>query len=197
MYYLVEYYEEIQKGNIVVGEELKSVLKGLIADLKNERYIFDEKPGELRIEFIETFCKHTKSPYNGQPFLLELWEKAFLQVAYGFKFRESGLRRFNEALLLIARKNGKTTFVAGIDLAEFFLSRGGVDIVCASNTNDQASILFEEINNMREQSKALSKENRSKKNIFYICSPRNKNKIKKLSAQSRNLDGYNISYGYI
>ena len=131
------------------------------------------------------------------PFILELWEKAFLQTAYGFKYASTGLRRFNEIVLLIARKNGKTTFVAGIDLAEFFLSRGGVDIVCASNTNDQASILFEEINNMREHSKALSKPKRSRKNIFYIYSPKSKNKIKKLSGQSRNLDGFNIEVGCI
>ena len=97
----------------------------------------------------------------------------------------------------MARKNWKTTLVAGIDLAEFFLSRGGVDIVCASNTSDQASILFEEINNMREGSKALSSEKRSKKNILYIYSPKTKNKIKKLSAQSRNKDGYNIEVGCI
>ena len=197
MNYLIEYYNEINKGTIVVGKELKIVLDGLIKDLDNPRYVFDEEPGNLRILFIEKFCKHTKSPFNGKPFILELWEKAMLQVAYGFKMADTGLRRFTEVILLIARKNGKTTFVAGIDLAEFFLSRGGVDIVCASNTNDQASILFEEINNMREQSKALSKPHRSRKNIFYIYSPKTKNKIKKLSGQSRNLDGFNIEVGCI
>lgn len=195
--YLLEYYGEIKAGNIIVGAELLTTIEGLIKDLDNPRYIYDVKPGHLRIEFIEKFCKHTKSPFNGKPFILELWEKAILEVAYGFKMADTGLRRFNEVILLIARKNGKTTFVAGIDLAEFFLSRGGVDIVCASNTNDQASILFEEINNMREQSKALSKPHRSRKNIFYIYSPKTKNKIKKLSAQSRNLDGYNIEVGCI
>lgn len=197
MNYLVEYYNEIKKGQIIVGNELMTVIEGLVKDLEDHRYIFDENPGNLRIQFIEKFCKHTKSPFNGMPFILELWEKALLQVSYGFKMRDTGLRRFNEVILLIGRKNGKTTFVAGIDLAEFFLSSGGVDIVCASNTNDQASILFEEINNMREQSKALSKPKRSKKNIFYIYSPKSKNKIKKLSAQSRNLDGYNIEVGCI
>jgi phage terminase large subunit-like protein len=197
MNYLVEYYNEIENGNIIVGEELKTEIDQLIEDLENQLYIFDEKPGQLRIDFIETFCKHTKSPFNGMPFILELWEKAILQTAYGFKMADSGLRRFNEVILLIARKNGKTTFVAGIDLAEFFLSRGGVDIVCASNTTEQANILFEEINNMREQSPALSKETRSKKNIYHIYSPKTKNKIKKLSAQSRNKDGYNIEVGCI
>jgi len=197
MNYLLEYYREIKEGKIPVGQELKATLDKLIKDLDDPRYIFDEKAGNIRIQFIETFCKHTKSPFNGEPFILELWEKAILQTAYGFKEKATGLRRFNEVVLLVARKNGKTTFIAGIDLAEFFLSKGGVDIVCASNTNDQASILYEEINNMRESSKALRSEKRSKKNIFYIYSPKTKNKIKKLSAQSRNKDGYNIEVGCI
>src|SRR5690554_6676608 len=87
------------KGNIVVGKELFTVIQSLINDMDNPRYIFDEKPGNIRIEFIETFCKHTKSPFNGQPFLLELWEKAVLQAAYGFKMADTNLRRFNEVLL--------------------------------------------------------------------------------------------------
>ena len=197
MNYLIEYHNEIENGNIIVGVELQTALDQLIEDLDDPLYYFDEKPGQLRIDFIETFCKHTKSPFNGLRFKLELWEKAILQTAYGFKMSDSRLRRFNEVILLIARKNGKTTFVAGIDLAEFFLSSGGVDIVCASNTTEQANILFEEINNMREQSPSLSKEIRSKKNIYHIYSPKTKNKIKKLSAQSRNKDGYNIEVGCI
>jgi phage terminase large subunit-like protein len=115
---------------------------------------------------------------------------------------ETKLRRFNEVILLIARKNGKTTFIAGIDLAEFFLSKG-VDIVCASNTSEQANILFDEINNMREASPTLEK--RTSKNIFCIKfgkkndkrSSLNKSKIKKMSAQSKNKDGYNIEVGCI
>ncbi|HPL55685.1 MAG TPA: terminase large subunit [Bacilli bacterium] len=197
MNYLVEYYNQVLEGKILVGQELRTTLDKLIKDMDDPRYIFDVKPGNIRIQFIETFCKHTKSPFNGEPFILELWEKAILQTAYGFKERTTGFRRFNEVVLLVARKNGKTTFIAGIDLAEFFLAKGGVDIVCASNTNDQASILYEEINNMREGSKALRNEKRSKKNIFYIYSPKSKNKIKKLSAQSRNKDGYNIEVGCI
>ncbi|HHX70435.1 MAG TPA: hypothetical protein GX708_20575 [Gallicola sp.] len=73
------------------------------------------------------------------PFILELWEKEVLEVACEFKMADTNLRRFKEVLLLIARKNGKTTFIAAIDLAEFFLSRGGVDIVCASNTTEQTT----------------------------------------------------------
>ena len=73
MNYLKQYYDEIELGKIKVGNELKAVLDSLISDLDNPKYFFDEKPGDLRINFIETFCKHTKSPFNGQPFVLELW----------------------------------------------------------------------------------------------------------------------------
>jgi len=83
-----------------------------------------------------------KGPFNGEPlYFRNFGKKQFSQVAYGFKMADTNLRRFNEVLLLIARKNGKTTFIAGIDLAEFFLSKGGVDIVCASNTTEQAEHL--------------------------------------------------------
>ena len=200
--WFLEYYGKAKSGEILVGKELMKTLERLHDDLSNPRYTFDLRPGSIRIDFIETFCKHTKSPFTGMPFKLTLWEKAFLQVSYGFKMADTKLRRFNEVILLIARKNGKTTFIAGIDLAEFFLSRG-VDIVCASNTSEQANILFDEINNMREASPTLEK--RTSKNIFCIKfgkkndkrSSLNKSKIKKMSAQSKNKDGYNIEVGCI
>ena len=50
--YLIEYYEEISKGNILVGEDLKKVLDNLIKDLDDPRYFYDEEPGNLRIQFI-------------------------------------------------------------------------------------------------------------------------------------------------
>ena len=80
MNYLLEYYREIKEGKIPVGQELKATLDKLIKDLDDPRYTFDEKAGNIRIQFIETFCKHTKSPFNGEPFILELWEKAILQT---------------------------------------------------------------------------------------------------------------------
>ena len=80
--YFLEYYEKVKNGEILVGKELMKTLDNLYKDLANPRYFFDLKPGSIRIDFIETFCKHTKSPFTGLPFKLTLWEKAFLQVSY-------------------------------------------------------------------------------------------------------------------
>jgi phage terminase large subunit-like protein len=87
MNYLLEYYSLILNGKIIIGKELRTQLDKLVKDLDNPKYIFDSVSGETRIRFIETFCKHTKSPFNGKPFILELWEKALIQSAYGFKCR--------------------------------------------------------------------------------------------------------------
>ena len=79
-----------------------------------------------------------------------------MEAIYGFKIydEESGqwIRRFTDVLLLIARKNGKSSMAAAIALCEFFVGDLGTNVMCASNSYDQATILFDECSNMREQS---------------------------------------------
>lgn len=193
--WLEEYYNKIQNGEIIAGIEIKTALNKLMEDLKNPKYVYETKDAEKRIYFIEHYCKHTKSPFYGKQFYLELWEKAMIEVAYSFKFTKTGLRRFKEVLLLIARKNGKTTLIAAILLAEFFCGKGGTDIICASNTNEQASIVFEEMQNMISLNSKLKK--RVSMSIRRIQHKKNKNKVKKLSGQSKNKDGFNIEVGCI
>ncbi len=193
--WLEEYYNKINNEEIIAGMEIKIVLNRLMNDLKNPKYVYETKDADKRIYFIEHFCRHTKSPFYGKPFKLELWEKAMIEVAYSFKFTKTGLRRFREVLLLIARKNGKTTLIAAILLAEFFCGKGGTDVVCASNTTDQASIVFEEMQNMISLNPKLEK--RVYMSIRRIQHKKNKNKVKKLSGQTKNKDGYNIEVGCI
>ena len=42
MNYLLEYVSEIDKGNIIVGQDLRTTLDRLIKDLDNPKFIFDE-----------------------------------------------------------------------------------------------------------------------------------------------------------
>ena len=193
--WLEEYYNKIQSGEIIAGIEIKIALTRLMQDLKNPKYAYETKDADKRIYFIEHYCRHTKSPFYGKPFILELWEKAMIEAAYSFKYTDTGFRRFKEVFLLIARKNGKTTLIAAILLAEFFCGKGGTDVVCASNTTDQASIVFEEMQNMISQNPKLEK--RVYMSMRRIQHKKNKNKVKKLSGQTKNKDGYNIEVGCI
>lgn len=189
--WFLEYYDEIVKENIVVGRELRKQLENLIEDLSNEKYIYDNSDAELRIEFIETFVKHTKSPFNGEPFILELWEKAVLEVFYSFKYAETKLRRFKKLVLLIGRKNGKSTFCAAISFAEFLVGDSGSDIVCSSNDDAQANLIFNEIANMRQKFDAKSKY--THKNLKGIFNKLNDSTITKLSEKTQNKEGRNIN----
>lgn len=201
--YLIQYHEAIKNGEIIAGQEMMQQLNNLVEDLRNPAFVYDTSDALDRIDFIETFCKHTKSPFYGQPFILELWEKAFIEAFYSFKWSDSGyedyygekptkkqLRRFKKAILLIARKNGKSTLCAALSLTEMMCGTGGNDIVCSSNDDAQATIIFDEVNNMREQ---FDKKNRrTHKNMKGIFNLRNKSKIFKISDRTLNKEGRNI-----
>jgi phage terminase large subunit-like protein len=193
--YLLEYYGKIKSGEIVAGRELIQQLENLIEDLDNPEYIYDTSGAEFRIGFIERFCKHTKSPFYGLPFKLELWEKALIEAFYSFKWADTGLRRFKKVILLIARKNGKSTLCAALALTEFMCGGGGIDIVCSSNDDAQADIIFQEVNNMRERFDPKGK--RTHKNLTGIYNLKNKSTIKKLSDRTRNKEGRNIDVGIL
>lgn len=201
--YLLQYKQAIDRGEIIVGRELYQLLENLIDDLDNPAYIYDTSDAEFRIMFIEKFCKHTKSPFYGKPFILELWERAFIEVFYSFKWSDDGyrnyygedppkpkLRRFKKAILLIARKNGKSTLCAALCLTELMVGTGGNDIVCSSNDDSQADLIFLETNNMREQFDPKGK--RTHKNLRGIFNLKNKSKIFKISDKTRNKEGRNI-----
>ena len=151
MTYLEEYVQAIQNGDQLVGQELLNTLEKLIQETQDPRYRYEPKRAKKRIAFIERFCKHTKSPFHGKPFILELWEKAFIEVIYSFIRVSTNKRRFKRVILLISRKNGKSTLTAALAFTELMMGSGGSDIVCSSNDDAQASIIFLEIGAMREK----------------------------------------------
>ena len=196
--YLVEYRERIRSGEIIAGRELKKELSKLVADLNDERYQYDTTEAHLRIEFMENLCLQSKKPFYMQPMKLLLWEKAFIEVIYSFKkySDECGrwIRRFQDIMLLIARKNGKTTLLAADAHTDLRIGDGGQDIVCASNDDKQASLLWNECDGMRKRIDPKGKW--THKNMSEIKNLTNDTKIFKLSSKTQNKDGRNIDKTY-
>ncbi|MDD3157677.1 terminase TerL endonuclease subunit [Anaeromusa sp.] len=210
--FLLEYYERCSAGEIVVGRELMQCLENLLEDLQDEQYRFDMLEPHKRIKFIETQCKHSISPFAGKPFLLELWEKALIEATYGFQIFDDELqrwiRRFTEILLLIGRKNGKSSLCAALGNCEFFCGPVGTNILCSSNDYEQSAIVFDEINNMREESRSLDRVSRKNIKGIFMGNPKqkkkkgkfsyqNKAKIKKLSAKTGAKEGKNIDFAIV
>lgn len=199
MSFLLDYRSAIRSGEIKTGMDMVQELDRLIEDLDSPEYIYDTHDAYIRIDFIEHCIKLTKSPYYGKPMELLLWQKAFIEVFYSFKIRsvDSGawVDRFQESLLLIARKNGKSELIAAMQLTELILGREGSDIVCSGMDDGTADLAYQAIDTMRLMIDPKQVDTwRNQKGIKCLV---NGSHIYKLSASTRQREGRNIDYAGI
>lgn len=193
--YLLEYHARIETGEIIVGRELWQELNNLREDLLSDAYIYNTDDAKLRMNFMENCVRLTKSPYYNKPMVLMLWQKAFIEAVYSFKMSDTTLRRFKKIILLIARKNTKSETCSALGLSEFFLGNAGSDIVCSSNDDNQASIIYDAIDTMRLLIDPDQVD--SKRNQRFILNKANNSKIFKLSDRTRNKEGRNIDVAFL
>lgn len=193
--YLEEYHQQIMSGEIIAGYELKDELNKLMEEMQDERYVYDCTDADLRMDFMENCVRLTKSPFYGQPMKLMLWQKAFISASYGFKMADDLTDRFRRILLLIARKNTKSETCSGLALTELITGNDGSDIVCSSNDDNQANILYEAINTMRLMIDPNQKD--TWKNQQHIRCKFNGSKVFKLSDRTRNKEGRNIDFAIV
>lgn len=206
--WLLEYIARCKSGEMVIGHELMLQLDILLEHFKDPDIKVEFEEAHRRIKFIETKCKHSEAPFAGKPFILGLFQKAFIEAIYIFKIYDDELGRWvrlhQDVLFLVARKCGKTPLVSAICLAEFFCGPMGLKILCSSNDYEQADLMFQAINAMREESPALEKVTRKNiKGIFFgnpkkpkksgKFSYRNKGNIRKISAKTGAKEGRNIA----
>lgn len=195
MNYLQQYYNLIQNGEVIAGYWIKKAVENLINDINNPDFIYDTKHAHKRIKFMQTLALQGKAPYYCKPMELMPWQLAFWESLYSFKMADTGLLRFTESILEIARKNGKSTMLAADGLYDLFVGEGGADICCASNDDRQAKLIFEEIAGMRQRldpKKAVTRQNMARlynnfKNVTVF----------RLSSKTQNKDGFNISKTYL
>lgn len=209
MSYIEEYYEWIKANPTKVCKKVRLVYEKLVDDIKNPKtvsffnkltdeeethtYVFDEKKALRPIHFIERYCKQSKGKWAGKNIKLELWQKAFIEAAFGFIDKDTGLRKYNKVALYVARKNGKSTLVSG--LSNYMLTKdheGGAEIYALANTRDQAKIVWKESARMIKKSPALAKRIRCL--VSEICYDATDSIFKPLASDSDNLDGLNAHF---
>ena len=203
--YLLQYRDAIRRGEIIAGIELITELDNLISDLDDPRYIYDTRDAETRIDFMENCIRLTKSPFYGKPMKLMLWQKAFIEVVYSFKMadrtyidaygNEKHVDRFQKIVLLIGRKNTKSETCSALELTESIVGNEGADLVCSSNDDIQASILYDAIDTMRLMIDPEQIDTR--KNQRFIKILVTNSKIFKLSDRTKNKEGRNIDFAVI
>lgn len=191
MNWLIEYHRQIENGAVIVSKRLKRIYDKLIDDCLNPKggYFFSEKYANRPIEFIEQFCKNSKGEWAGEIIKLELWQKAFISALFGF-VDDEGNRKYREGMLYVARKNGKSTLLAGLALYCLVADgEGGSEVYLAATKKDQAKIIFDECVNMVKQSPLLAKNIKKRKSDLYF--PPTFSKMLPLGRNADTLDGLN------
>lgn len=156
------YAKEVCAKRIVACVEVRQACKRHLDDLKKSRrrdyrWKFDEGKANLFCRFAEGF-PHVRDDFHGHAsrrelIRLELWQIFIGCCIFGWVDKKKGFRRFLEAFIEVARKNGKTTFAALVALycmtadGEF-----GAEIYGAAASKDQAGEVFRAAKAMAEAS---------------------------------------------
>lgn len=129
---------------------------------------YDEEAAERAVDFFPEMLVHVKGTKG--PFYLEDWQKDATRTLFGWK-DENGFRRYRHCYWTMPRKNGKTTWVAGIaNYVTFCDGEVGAENYCAASDREQASLVYNPAASMVEKNDILSGNSqviRSQKRIIY------------------------------
>ena len=168
-----KYARDVIEGKITIGEEVVSACKRYEEDLKREDLIMKDHEPNLIISIMEGTLVHMKGenmkgePLMGKPFLLEPWEVWIIFNLFGFYYKDRDEKRFKEAFIEVGRKNGKTSFIAGLLWAVSIVQRrSGSSVYIVGASLEQALQSFDFIKfNLRYQ--GIDKEFRVLDNSFH------------------------------
>lgn len=100
--------------------DVQAACKRFLADLQDPRWDFRTDMAESIIDIIETLFCHQQGenlsgrPIRGRPLILEPFQLFIIYNICGFFLPGTDIRRFQEAMLMLARKNGKTPFATAL-----------------------------------------------------------------------------------
>jgi phage terminase large subunit-like protein len=136
-------------GRIPANKWVKLACQRHLTDLARQKsrefdYRFDVKAATRVCRFIE-LMHHTKGAWasRGERLIMQPWQ-VFLTVSiFGWTIKETGLRRYRRALLLVPRKNGKSAWAAAVGLYMFAVDgEHGAEVYSGATTERQAHEVF-------------------------------------------------------
>jgi phage terminase large subunit-like protein len=210
--HIYAYYQGISNGSIAVGRWIRLLYEYLITSLDEKRFFFDQKAASDAINWIEAHCFHTEGRLAPGPLKLELWQKAMLSAIFGI-VDGNGERQWQEVLLLVARKNGKSKLASSI--AEYVWRSGvggyGARVFCLAPKLEQTDIIYDDVWQMctLDPEYQSEKERTSIKNAYRekvnddsmlprhrmtdLFIPGTNSTVKKIAFSAKKSDGFNPS----
>lgn len=125
----MDYANSIRSGRRPACKYQKLGVERFFRDLEDERYVLEPDDADFCINIIEsTFCHQQGEtisgiPLRGKPFELMPFHKFIVYNLVAIKKKDTGLNKYQEALIYIPRKNVKTSFAGALAWALSLLYR--------------------------------------------------------------------------
>ena len=191
-----QYGKDVLSGKIPACEYVRLSVAKHFEEAKRTDwdFHFDKDAGLHPIKFFAVM-KHYKGEFYGKRFIPEPWQAWCLYVFFGWK-RSNDKRRFKYLYIEVPRKNGKSTFMAG--LAHYHIlkdSENGPEVYFAATKEKQARICLDEARNIGKVTPELNSRLTIRK--FDIEYSDKFGKMESLGGDSKKQDGLNVSLGVL
>lgn len=174
----LEYAQAVASGRKVAGADVKKACERFLEDLKRPDLELHTREPDFVIAIIERTMVHKQGedlsgrPLLGTPFLLQPFQIFIVYNLMGFYYKGTQERRYKEAFIFIPRKNGKTSFVAGLAWGIALLEReSGASLYIVAASLKQAIQSFEFICNSLQSNGLIDnfrvRNNNAEHSIFY------------------------------
>lgn len=212
-----EYQADVITGRVVACQWVKLACERNRKDLDRQDtnafpYVFDPDRGRRICQMAE-MLPHIKGPKaqiigrddQGRniwnPIVLEPWQCWYLTTMFGWVHAQTGLRRFRVSMLLVPRKNAKST-IAAVVVLYMLTSDGesGAECYSAATTRDQAKVVAEIAWEMAKRSPQFCDYfgvRVGARTTFTLTVPATGSKFAPLSADAHTLDALNISFAVV
>ncbi len=155
---------------------------------------YDPARGLHVVNFIQTFCRHSKGQYAGQPFILLPWQYRFVMRLYSW-VRSDATRRFRRAYIEAPKKGGKSLWASALSLYHLCMDgEDGAEVYNAACDRSQASIVWNEAANMVSQSPQLARRLNPIRSTKRITFEATHSVYQALSADAPTKEGLNASF---
>lgn len=125
----IGYAHDVVDGKIIIGDDVVAACKRFLNDLKREDIELRTTDPDLAINIMQKTLVHQQgedldgNPLQGKPFILEPFQIFIVYNLLGWFYTGTKKRRFKEAFIELARKNGKTSLLAALAWAVSIMQR--------------------------------------------------------------------------
>jgi phage terminase large subunit-like protein len=188
---VTRYMDGIMNGTVTTGQYIRLAVKRHYDDLKQADkmgWTFNKSAAIYTIRFFP-FMSHGKGEFEGKPFDPSNWQLMILWIIFGW-YNKDKTRRFNYCYIEVAKKNGKTTFMAG--LGNYMLiadGEAGAEVYSMATSYKQAKLCFVEAQRMIRKSEHLRNKVEVYEHNMHILETGSK--FEPLSSQYESNEGIN------